>query len=72
MPFDTSTQIQVAQIAEKLQQLPLERIMEVEDFIDFLKHRVEEGQLTKSAMITSEASFQRIWDNAEDAEYDRL
>ena len=66
------TQAQVAQILEKLQRLSPERIMEVEDFIDFLKQRDEDRRLTQAAMATSEASFQRIWDNPEDAEYDKL
>lgn len=63
---------QVAQIMEKLQQLPQERLAEVEDFIDFLKQRTLDRQLTQFAMQTSEKSFQKIWDNPEDAEYDKL
>lgn len=69
---DTRVQSQVAQIAEKLQALSPECIREVDDFIDFLKQRDADRQLTRDAMKMSEASFKRIWDNPEDAEYDSL
>ena len=63
---------QVAQIVEKLQQLPQERLDEIEDFIDFLRLRTADRQLTQAAMRLSENSFQRIWDNPDDAAYDTL
>ena len=67
-----SNTAQVAQIVKKLQQLPKERLEEVEDFIDFLKQRILDRQLTQFAMQTSEKTFQQVWDNPEDAEYDKL
>lgn len=72
MALQNITQTQVAQIVEKLQQLSFERIVEVEDFIDFLKQRDDDRRLTQAAMAASEASFQRVWDNPEDADYDKL
>lgn len=64
-------QIDAALLA-KLQQLPPQRLAEVEDFIDFLRSREEERALTRAASGASEAAFTKVWDNAEDAAYDRL
>ncbi len=52
--------------------LPPERLAEVEDFVDFLRHRDDDLRLTQAAARLSEASFQKIWDNHEDAVYDDL
>ena len=62
---------QSKRLIEKLQTLPRERIKEVEDFIDFLVQRQEQG-LTDTAMRLSEPSFEEIWDNPEDDIYDKL
>ena len=59
-------------ILEKLKGLPPERVAEVEDFVDFLRVRAEEQRLTKSATKASEPVFKKVWDNPEDADYDRL
>jgi len=69
---NANTQAQMAQVILKLQQLSFERINEVEDFIDFLKQKSQDRQLTQAAMLTAESSFQQIWDNPEDADYDNL
>ena len=58
-------------LLEKIKQLPPQRIAEVEDFIDFLRIREDEHQFTRAAAKTSEASFAAVWDNDEDAAYDR-
>ena len=63
---------QVQQVIHKLQGLTPERIMEVEDFIDFLRQRDTDRQLTRTAMAISAPAFEAVWDNSEDAEYDRL
>ena len=44
----------------------------MEDFVDFLILRDEERRLTAAATKLSEDAFQRVWDNPDDAEYDRL
>ncbi len=62
----------IEELIEKLNSLPTERISEVEDFIDFLKHREAGYQLTRSASKTAEQSFNKIWDNPDDAIYDSL
>jgi len=59
-------------IAEKLKALPPERLAEVEDFVDFLRSREEERRLVAAAAKVSEPAFKSTWDNADDAEYDRL
>ena len=59
-------------IIQKLRLLPPERIIEVEDFVDFLQARDLERSLVKQASQTSEAVFATIWDNPDDSEYDRL
>ena len=59
-------------ILEKLKILPPERVAEVEDFVDFLRTRDAEQQLTRAAAKASEPAFRKVWDNPEDAAYDAL
>lgn len=54
-------------LIEKIRGLPPNRWDEVEDFIDFV--RMLDAR-THAAL--SEPAFAAIWDNPEDAEYDRL
>lgn len=57
---------------EELQALAPNRLHEVEDFIDFLSQRDSDRQLTQAAMAVSEPALRALWDNADDAEYDKL
>jgi hypothetical protein len=59
-------------LLEKLRALPPERRAEVEDFIDFLQNRETDQHLARSAAQVSEPAFKAVWDNPDDAEYDRL
>lgn len=59
-------------LLEKIRTLPEERVTEVEDFIDFLHQRDAERHLTRAVAQASETSLWKIWDNPDDAEYDRL
>ena len=59
-------------IIEKLRTLPPERLAEVEDFVDFLCSRAERRSLVVTAAKLSETAFRNIWDNPDDADYDRL
>lgn len=59
-------------LIEKIRQLPPQRQAELKDFVDFLRTREEEQRLTQAAVRASEASFALVWDNDEDAVYDRL
>jgi hypothetical protein len=66
----TSQNVQA--ILEKLKQLPPERVAEVEDFVDFLRTRGAEHQLTRAATKAAEPVFTKVWDNPDDAAYDQL
>jgi erythromycin esterase-like protein len=57
---------------EKIRTLPEEKVAEVEDFVDFLRSREEDRQLVQAASLLSEDALREVWDNADDAEYDRL
>lgn len=58
-------------LIEKIKGLPPERVAEVEDFVDFLSQR-EDRRLVEAATRLSESTFQNLWDNADDADYDQL
>lgn len=59
-------------LIEKIKQLPPQRLAEVEDFVDFLRTRDDAQRLTQAAARASEASFAGVWENDEDAAYDRM
>lgn len=59
------------ELIEKINNLPPERLAEVEDFIDFIAQR-DERRLTQAAARLSEDAFKEVWDNEEDAVYDQL
>ena len=59
-------------LIEKIRQLPPQRLAEVEDFIDFLRAREEEQRLTQAAAQVSQPALAAVWDNDEDAAYDKL
>jgi hypothetical protein len=59
-------------LIEKLKRLPPERLAEVEDFIDFLHNREMGRRLAGAAAKASEPAFKAVWDNDQDAAYDRL
>jgi hypothetical protein len=59
-------------LIDKIRSLPPEKLAEVEDFVDFLKMRDEDRLVTLAASKLSEDSFRQVWDNPDDAEYDRL
>ena len=59
-------------LIEKIRSLPPERVAEVEDFVDFLTVRDQERHFTHAAGRLSEDAFRAVWDNPDDAEYDRL
>lgn len=59
-------------LIQKLQRLPAQRLAEVEEFVDFLQTREEERQFVQAAAKAAEARFAAVWDNDEDAAYDRM
>ena len=62
----------VETLANKLRTLPPEKLLEVEDFVDFLRIRNEDRHMVAAASRLSEAAFAAVWDNPEDAAYDQL
>ena len=56
----------------KLQQLPPQRLAEVEDFIDFLRSRDDDRALANATATAAAPAFAKLWNNDEDAAYDRL
>ncbi len=73
--MNTEIEIEIEQrLLEKIRKLTFERIIEVEDFIDFLYQRESDSNYNQVLAATklSEASFLKVWDNSEDAEYDNL
>ncbi len=60
------------ELLAKIRRLAPERVAEVEDFVDFLRQRDEEQNLTEAASRLSEAAFAKVWDHPDDADYDRL
>jgi hypothetical protein len=65
-------QRRLEQVQHKLEHLAPERLAEVEDFIDFLQQRDQDKRLRQDYAQASERSFARVWDNDEDAVYDKL
>jgi hypothetical protein len=59
-------------LMEKIKQLPPQRLAEVEDFVDFLRTREDEQRLVHAAAKMAEGSLAAVWNNDEDAAYDRL
>ena len=59
-------------LPEKIQKLPPEQVLLVEDFIDSLKQQNTDHNLTFAAAKLSEPVLLKIWDNPDDAEYDTL
>jgi len=62
----------IHELIDKLEALPPARINEVEDFIDFIKQRDQDRQLTHVATTAAEPSLHKVWDNPDDAVYDQL
>ncbi len=59
-------------LIEKIRSLPPEKVVEVEDFVDFLYQREADHRLVHAAAKLSEDAFSKVWNNSDDAEYDQL
>ena len=62
----------IQQMVKKLQKLPPAKVAEVEDFIDFLSSRDDDRALVQAGKAITEPRLKAIWDNPDDAAYDRL
>lgn len=54
----------------KIQALPIERIAEIEDFVEFITAREQQRSLARAASAASAPAFAAIWNNPEDDAYD--
>ncbi len=59
-------------LIEKLNTLPVDRLAEVEDFVDFIRHRDQDRAVLRAATAASAPAFAAVWDNPEDDVYDAL
>ena len=59
-------------LSEKIQTLSTDQIAEVEDFVEFLRVRERDRELTRSAAAISVPAFGTVWNNPEDDAYDAL
>ena len=59
-------------IINEINRLPESYLSEVFDFILFLESKKDKALLAKASQQLSTASFEKIWDNEEDAAYDKL
>ena len=64
--------MQTESLLEKLKALPPARLAEVEDFVDLLRNGDTDHRIARAAAQASEPSFEAVWDNPDDAEYDPL
>ncbi len=72
MAIGTTRSIPLQRVVVVNQLFPDKPLAEVEDFVDFLTVRNQERHLTQAATRLSEEAFRAVWDNSDDAEYDRL
>lgn len=63
---------QVQLLIEKFNHLTPERQAEVGDFIEFLSQREQTKSVSKDYARASENAFAKIWENDDDALYDKL
>jgi hypothetical protein len=59
-------------IKNEIDRVPEEILPEIFNFIQFLELKKEKDVLAKAFQNLSEKSFDKIWDNDEDAVYDEL
>jgi len=67
-----STNSQERVLFEKIRMLPPDKLVEVQDFVDFLSQKSRDTHLLQAGNKLSEDAFKKIWDNREDVEYDDL
>lgn len=59
-------------LIDKINALPVDRIAEIEDFVDFLSQREKTDSSLQAMMAASAPAFARVWSNPDDAVYDGL
>lgn len=68
MPSPSYTQ----DLIDKIRALPEDKIAEVADFVEFLKLKADDRQAARATTALSEQAFAKVWDNDDDAAYDKL
>jgi len=71
-PSQNASGTPAQQTLHKLEMLSPKKIEEVSDFIDFLFHREQDKILTRMSLEANAPILVEIWDNLDDAEYDKL
>jgi hypothetical protein len=67
------TRIHEQALLEKLRHLAPEQVEEVEHFVDVLTQgQADERRLSHAVSQLAAPAFARVWDNPDDADYDRL
>ena len=66
------TSMNLDTLSEKIQTLSSEQIAEVADFVEFLRLRGQEREMTRAAAAISAPAFEAVWKNTEDDVYDAL
>lgn len=61
-----------SQLMEKIKQLSLEQIQQVEQLVDRLNQDLVDSSLNHTLTQLSESAFAKVWDNPEDSIYDDL
>ncbi len=59
-------------VKTEVEKLPENLLAQVLDFIEFLESKKGQRSVAKECQELSSASFQKIWDNDEDAVYDNV
>ena len=68
LPFRSQEKI----LIEKIRMLPMEKVTEIENFVDFLSYKVRHSEFLQATNKLSEEVFQKVWDNPEDDAYNDL
>ncbi|MDJ0601564.1 MAG: toxin-antitoxin system, antitoxin component, Xre family protein [Crocosphaera sp.] len=63
-------QISEKRLLEKVKHLSFQQMQQVEEFIDSLNSENADQALILASTQLSESSFNKVWDNLEDAVYD--
>ncbi len=59
-------------LIEKIEALPVEQVIEVEKFVDFIRRRQKQATDARAAAEASAVAFACVWNNPEDDVYDAL
>lgn len=59
-------------LLDKIRALPDAQKAELANFVEYLRFKAEEQEPSTSVTKLSEQAFANVWDNPDDAEYDKL